>query len=171
MYECILLLCFFPLLCMRLLFVVNRLTVFLSFCYIYKDFVRQLKVFPPSFCLFCACEMSPGWGHLITWMDPSVGHLNGIFARVGGIWTIIFKKVKCPGVCPGGACWTFDLTDTLQEHQAMSFVTKLNSWRRKHYKIRLDSFLYLSGFTAKINTTVCSSRLFSTDLERHLSTS
>ena len=59
----------------------------------------------------------------------------------------------------------------LQEHQAMSFVTKLNSWRRKHYKIRLDSFLYLSGFTAKINTTVCSSRLFSTDLERHLSTS
>ena len=40
----------------------------------------------------------------------------------------------------------------LQEHQAMSFVTKLNSWRRKHYKIRLDSFLYSSGFTAKINT-------------------
>ena len=34
----------------------------------------------------------------------------------------------------------------------MSFVTKLNSWRRKHYKIRLDSFLYSSGFTAKINT-------------------
>ena len=59
----------------------------------------------------------------------------------------------------------------LQEHQAMSFVTKLNSWRRKQYKIRLDSFLYLCGFTAKINKTVCSSRLFSTDLERHLSTS
>ena len=58
----------------------------------------------------------------------------------------------------------------LQEHQAMSFVTKLNSWRRKHYKIWLDSSLYLSGFRAKINTTVCSSRLFSTDLERHLST-
>ena len=53
----------------------------------------------------------------------------------------------------------------LQEHQTMNFVTKLNSWRRKHSKIRLDSFLYLSGFTAKINTTVCcSSRLFSTDL-------
>ena len=33
------------------LFVVNTLTVFLSFCYIYKDFVRQLKAFPPSFCL------------------------------------------------------------------------------------------------------------------------
>ena len=41
---------------MRLLFVVNRLTVFLSFCYIYKDFVRQLKAFPPSLSHFCACE-------------------------------------------------------------------------------------------------------------------
>ena len=56
----------------------------LSFCYIYKDFVRQLKEFPPSFSHFCACEMSLGWGHLITWMDPSVRHLNGILARVGG---------------------------------------------------------------------------------------
>ena len=27
---------------------------------------------------------------------------------------------------------------------AMSFVTKLNFWRRKLYKIRLDSFFYLS---------------------------
>ena len=82
---------------MRLLFVVNRLTVFLSFCYIYKDFVPQLKAFPPSFCHFCACEMSPGWGHLITWMDPSVGHLNGIFARVGGNLNNNFQKGQMPG--------------------------------------------------------------------------
>ena len=40
--------------------VVNTLTVFLSFCYIYKVFVRQLKAFPPSFSHFGACEMSPG---------------------------------------------------------------------------------------------------------------
>ena len=53
-------------------------------CCIYKDFVRQLKAFLPSFCHLCACEMSQGWGHLITWMDPSVGHLNDILARVGG---------------------------------------------------------------------------------------
>ena len=50
---------------------------------------------------------------------------------------------------------------------AMSFVTKLNFRRRKLYKIRLYSFLYLSSFRATINTTDCSSRLFSTDLERH----
>ena len=75
--------------------------MFLSFCYIYKYFVRQLKVFPPSFCHFCACEMSPGWGHLITWMDPSVGHLNGILARVGGILNTNFQKSQMPGGLPG----------------------------------------------------------------------
>ena len=67
-------------------------------CCIYKDFVRQLKAFLPSFCHLCACEMSPGWGHLITWIDPSVGHLNGILARLGGN----LKKVKCLGGWPGG---------------------------------------------------------------------
>ena len=69
---------------------------------IYKDFGRQLKVFLLSFCHLCACEMSPGWGHLITWMGPSVGHLNGILARVGGNLNNNFHKVKCPGGCPGG---------------------------------------------------------------------
>ena len=51
---------------------------------------------------------------------------------------------------------------------AMSFVTKLNFWRRKLYRIQLDSFLYLSWFDkATINMTSCSSSLFSTDLQRH----
>ena len=89
-------------LCTRLLFVVNTLTVFLSFCYIYKDFVRQLKAFPPSFCHFCACEMSPGWGHLITRMDPSVGHFNGILVRVGGNLNNNFQNSQMPGGLPGG---------------------------------------------------------------------
>ena len=48
-------------------------------CCIYKDLVRQLKAFLPSFCHLCACEMSSGWGHLITWTDPRVGHLDGHF--------------------------------------------------------------------------------------------
>ena len=87
----------------RFLFVVNTRTVFLSFFfYIYKDFVGQLKAFPPSFCHFCACEMSPGWGHLITWMDPSVGHLNGILSRVGGNLNKNFQKSQMPGGLPGG---------------------------------------------------------------------
>ena len=45
---------------------------------------------------------------------------------------------------------------------AFSFLTKLNFWRRKLYRIWLDSFLHLSWFT-----TVCLSSLFLTDLERH----
>ena len=86
-----------------------------EFCYIYKDFVRQLKAFPLSFCHFCACEMFPGWGHLISWMDHSVGHLNGILARVGGnLNNNCQKKSNAQGVAGGGgACWSFDLTDTL----------------------------------------------------------
>ena len=96
--------------------------MFLSFCYIYKDFVRQLKAFPPSFCHFCAFEMSPGWGHLITWMDPGVGHLNDILAQVGGNLNNNFQKSQMPGGLPGGggACWSFDLTDTLHWSGLMS---------------------------------------------------
>ena len=100
----------FPPLCTRLLFVVNTLTVFLSFCYIYEDFVWQLKAFPASFCHFCACEM---WGHLITQKDPSVGYLNGILARVGGNLKNNFKKSQMHVGLLGGGGWSFNLTDTL----------------------------------------------------------
>ena len=71
-------------------------------CCVYKDFVRQLNAFLPSFCHLCACEMSPGWGHLITWMDPSMGHLNGILARVGGNLNNNFRKSQMSGGVPGG---------------------------------------------------------------------
>ena len=82
-------------------------------CCIYKDFVRQLKAFFPSFCHSCACEMSPGWGHLIPEWTLVWGIWTAFWLGEGGIWTIIFKKVKCPRGCPGGGCWSFDLTDTL----------------------------------------------------------
>ena len=71
-------------------------------CCIYKDFVQQLKAFLPSFCHLCACEMSPGWGHLITRVDPSVGHFNGILAWVGGNLNNNFQKSQMPGGCPEG---------------------------------------------------------------------
>ena len=100
-------------------------------------------------------------------------HRTFLLSYFRGCWLLDFSCAQ--------SMWTYNeaaielaaafFCKRLQEHQAMSFVTKLNSWRRKHSKIRLDSFLYLSRFTAKINTTVCSSRLLSTDLERHLGTS
>ena len=60
-------------------------------------------------------KVSLGWGHLITWKGPMMGHLNSFSASGGEIWTTIFQKFKCPGGCPGGggACWSFDLTGTL----------------------------------------------------------
>ena len=71
-------------------------------CCIYKDVVRQLKAFFPSFCHSCACQMSPGWGHLITRMDPSVGHLNSILARGGGNLNNNFQKSQMPAGLTGG---------------------------------------------------------------------
>ena len=46
--------------------------------------------------------MSPGWGHLITLMDPSVGHLNSILARGGGNLNNNFQKSQMPGGCQEG---------------------------------------------------------------------
>ena len=44
----------------------------------------------------------PGMGALITCMDPSVGHLNGILARVRGNLNNNFRKSQMPGDLPGG---------------------------------------------------------------------
>ena len=121
------------------------LTVFLSFCYIYKDFVRQLKAFPPSFCHFCACKMSLGWGHLITWMDPSVGHLNGILARVGGNLSKKFQKSQMPGGCPGGhveaSIWPI--------HNVTIHCSQLSVERTVERSEEWDSRLYLTAVRPK----------------------
>ena len=37
-----------------------------------------------------------------------MGHLNSFLARWGGIWTKVFQKFKCPGLCPGGFKIQFD---------------------------------------------------------------
>ena len=50
---------------------------------------------------------------------------------------------------------------------AMSFVMRLDFWRKKCYRIWLDSFVHLSWFTQLINTTVCWTILFSMHLKRH----
>ena len=58
-----------------------------------------------SFCHLCACEMSLGWGHLITWMDPSVGHLNGILAPVGWNLNNNFQNSQMPGGDVEASIW------------------------------------------------------------------
>ena len=47
-------------------------------------------------------KVSRGWGHLITWNGPMMGHLNSFSASGGGNFPKIFQKFKCPGGCPRG---------------------------------------------------------------------
>ena len=97
-------------LCTRRLFVVNTLTVFLSFCYIECElFAVFIKILFDNWRRFCRPSViyvpvkCPRGGGI--WLPEWT--LCGAFERHfgpgrGGIWTVIFKKVKCPGSCPGG---------------------------------------------------------------------
>ena len=93
-------------------------------CCIYKEisFENWRRFCRPSV-IDAACEMSPGWGHLITWMDPSVGHLYGIWPRLGGFWTMIFRKVKCPGGCPKAAYHIFTSYDLKESYDMILTLT------------------------------------------------
>ena len=58
-------------------------------------------------------KVSWGWGHLITWNRPMMGHLNSFSASGGGNLNKHFPKIQMPGGLPGGGgCWSFDLTGT-----------------------------------------------------------
>ena len=56
-------------------------------------------------------KVSRGWGHLITWNGPIMGHLNGFSASGGANLNKIFPKIQMPGGCPGG-CLSLDWTGT-----------------------------------------------------------
>ena len=96
-------------------------------------------------------------------------HRTFLLSYFRGCWLLDFFVLKawCGNIMKRQSIWRrpFFLND--YNIIAMSFVTKLNFWRKKLCKTRLDPFLFLSWFTATINTTVCSSRLFSTNLQRH----
>ena len=129
-----------------------------NFPIVHRTFL--LSYFRGCWLLYFSCAQS-----MWTYNEAAIELAAAVFGKRSGAPNGNFRE----NICSEDHLRT-RIFGTLQEHQAMSFVTKLNSWRRKH-KIRLDSFLYLSGFTAKINATVCSSRLFSAEIERHLSTS
>ena len=58
-------------------------------------------------------KFSQGWGHLITWNGPIMGHLNSFLASGEGNLNKNFPKIQMPGGLPGGGCLSFDLTGTL----------------------------------------------------------
>ena len=61
----------------------------------------------------------------------------------------LYVDIQWSGYRVGGGLFFLNHFNSM----GMSFVTKLNFWRRKIYKIRLDSFLSLSWFAAAVNTT------------------
>ena len=101
-----------------------------------KRFCSTTEGVSTVFLSFLCLWNVPGWGHLITWMDSSVGHLNGILARVVGNLNNNFQKSQMPRALPGGACWSFDLTDTLHGRIG-NFCWKTQMWVEgegdKHY--------------------------------------
>ena len=47
-------------------------------------------------------KVSRGWGHLITWNEPIIGHLNSFSASGGGNLNKNFPKIQMPGGLPRG---------------------------------------------------------------------
>ena len=94
----------------RFLFVVNTLTVFLSFCYIECElFALFIKILFDNWRRFCClsvvyvpvkCPRGGGiWSAVWTLVR---GIVNGILAQVGGNLNNNFRKSPMPGGLPGG---------------------------------------------------------------------
>ena len=58
-------------------------------------------------------KVSRGWGYLITWNGPMMGHLNSFSASGGGNLNKNFPKIQMSRGLPRGGFWSFDLTGTL----------------------------------------------------------
>ena len=82
------------------------LKVFKNHLY-YLWHVRMLSIKP---CLYTQLpahnrsywKVSRGWGHLITWNGPMMGHLNSFSASGVGSLNKNFPKLQMPGGLPGG---------------------------------------------------------------------
>ena len=58
-------------------------------------------------------KVSWGWGHLITWNGPTMGHLNSSLASGGGNLNKNFPKNSNAQGVAGGGCLSFNLTGSL----------------------------------------------------------
>ena len=73
-------------------------------------------------------NVSRGWGHLITWNGPMMGHLNSFSASGGRNLNKNKKNAIARGVARG-RCWSFDLTGTLRLKSCCLIL------KRKQHKI------------------------------------
>ena len=94
--------------------------------------------------------MSQGWGHLITWMDPSMGHLSGILARVGENLNNNFQKSQMPGGLPGGeveaSIWP------IHKNWQKFAIRGKASWFQITHDIRYANFCKFVAFSTLLRT-------------------
>ena len=72
-------------------------------------------------------KVSRGWGHLITWNGPMMGHLNSFSASGGGNLNKNFPKIQMPGVARGVGGDVEDLIWLLHNW----LTRKLYDWLKK----------------------------------------
>ena len=96
-------------------------------------------------------KVSQGWGHLITWNGPMLGHLNSFSASGGGKLNKNFPKIQMSGGLPGGGMLKlrFDWYITLA--CVRSFTSTSLS---RDMKIYFTMYLKCSSEKKRLNTNV-----------------
>ena len=90
-------------------------------------------------------KVSQGWGHLITWNGPMMGHLNSFSASGGGTLNKNFPKIQMPGGLPGGgdveaSIWLVHYTRIC----TTNFGTKISFENNFWVKTSTSTMLYMS---------------------------
>ena len=96
-----------------------------------KRFCSTTEGVSTVFLSFLCLWNVPGWGHLITWMDSSVGHLNGILARVVGNLNNNFQKSQMPGALPRGGMLKL-------------WFDRYITWENRNFLLENSNVIYLS---------------------------
>ena len=88
----------------------TRFALYLKVIKNHLYYLRHVRVLSSKPCLHTQLpkhnrsywKVSRGWGHLITWNGPIIGHLNSFSASEGGNLSKKFPKIQMPGGLPGG---------------------------------------------------------------------
>ena len=79
-------------------------------------------------------KVSQGWGHLITWNGPMMGHLNSFSASGGRNLNKNFPKIQMPGGLPAG--WDVEASIWLVHYASRSDSCSVLSFKNKQSRMR-----------------------------------
>ena len=92
-----------------------------------------------------------GWGHLITWNGPMMGHLNSFSASWGRNLNKNFPKIQMPGGLPGGGMfklrfdWYINYTSRSMYQVPLLNPLRLSPWLWCFYIAMFFFQQWLSG--------------------------